>query len=189
MVNAIVQNVGGKITIADRIGGGSVFTVWLPSARPDLAQRDDNVHAVGVTSSTTKREATELPRVMLVDDNEMLNTTVSSHLTSLGYAVKGHTSSAKALEELRESSRDFEILISDQSMPEFDGISLAYQVREFDPELPVILITGFSHLLTLELSKKLDICHVLAKPISVKAIAKAIDFYARQRYETTAGPK
>ena len=83
------------------------------------------------------------PVVVLVDDEDMVVTSIKSFLTlETDYEVVGFTAPADALEYMKDHRVD--VVVSDYLMPEMDGISFLAQVRDMQPEATRILLTGYA---------------------------------------------
>jgi CheY-like chemotaxis protein len=95
-------------------------------------------------------------------------------LTRLGYAVVAYTSSREALDAFRAAPNRFDLLITDQTMPEMTGEILARAVRQIRPELPLILCTGFSETMTAEHARELGIDAYLMKPWEIGVLAQTL---------------
>ena len=95
-------------------------------------------------------------------------------LKSLGYQVISKTNSTEALEAFRREPEGFDLVITDQTMPGMTGSDLALRLLQIRPELPIILCTGFSTIISEEMSKKLGIKGYAMKPLTKKDIAVLI---------------
>jgi CheY-like chemotaxis protein len=95
-------------------------------------------------------------------------------LARLGYQVTVSTSSLKALELFRARPDMFDLLISDQTMPNLTGVDLAREIHQIRPRFPVILCTGYSERLTEEGMKELGINALVMKPVEMEHLASMI---------------
>jgi len=87
----------------------------------------------------------ELPTILLVDDEEMIITSIKSFLAiETDYQLLAYTSPVKALEDLETKIKSVDLVISDYLMPEMDGISFLAQVKKKFPLVPRILLTGYA---------------------------------------------
>jgi CheY-like chemotaxis protein len=82
--------------------------------------------------------------------------------------------SIQALELIRKNSDTFDLVISDQTMPEMTGLELARKIHQWRPELPVLLCTGFSDAITAESQREAGVERVLMKPVTRQEMAAAI---------------
>ncbi len=164
VVHGIVTAHGGTVTARSEPGKGSVFTVTIPAAiRPGAAQEE-----------TPDEVPTGSERVLFVDDEEVLAALGKQGLQLLGYRVTARSDAHEALEEIRHHAQDFDILITDLSMPGMSGVELTQQVRRIRPDLPAILITGaFQDPLPLE-GMSTPFAEVLLKPSTILDMAHAV---------------
>ena len=164
VVYGIVKRCGGIITVQSEIGGGSVFTVYLPAVSHELESEADSFEP----------DASGYERILFVDDEDTLVKMAQESLNELGYQVVTTTSSEKALELFRYRPYSFDLVITDMTMPGMTGASLAVELMKIRPDLPVILCTGFSELITEEQARSMGIREFILKPVSFREIARHI---------------
>ena len=166
IVHGIVEDYGGKVTVASEPGKGSVFEVYLPCMSP--------------TSEPMELEKTDhLPRgarerILLVDDETAIAESVKGILEWLGYEVDGRVSSREALDLFRKRSADYDLVITDMTMPQMNGDELAREILKICPDLPVILCTGFSERVSATKAKAMGIKEFLLKPLAIGDLARAV---------------
>jgi len=100
----------------------------------------------------------------------------------LGYSVTSRTSSVEALELFRAKPNDFDLVITDMTMPEMTGIELSRKLLTHRPDLPVILCTGFSEAIDETTARSFGISEYIKKPVDTLTIAKAIRSAFRRYY-------
>ncbi|MCU0662629.1 MAG: ATP-binding protein [Myxococcota bacterium] len=164
-VLGIVRNHGGAIQVQSKPGVGTAFTIHLPARiGEDLEKREsNNPPAISGKGS-----------ILFVDDDEQLGRAGERMLCPLGYQVTSVCQGEAALQLLRESPAEFDLLITDHLMPGMTGISLAEQVRQICPELPIILFSGQTDPLLTEQAAAAGISKFLYKPVSRKKLAGAV---------------
>jgi len=164
VVHGIVTKLGGAIEVQSEVGRGTRFTIYLP---------------VLAGSELEPRPALDaLPRgngrVLVVDDEPELVEILYQMLKSLGYQVAGATSGPEALAIFNNSTEPFDLLLTDQIMPQMTGLELAGKLRAARPDLPVVLISGFSEALTPEMAEAMQIKTCLYKPVLKADLAAAV---------------
>jgi CheY-like chemotaxis protein len=113
-------------------------------------------------------------RILFVDDEEMLVCLAQLQLERLGYEVVAHTASLEALEAFRADPDGFILVITDQTMPAMTGATLMEELRHIRPDIPIILCTGFSHLINEEKATALGADAFMMKPVVVHEFAATI---------------
>ncbi len=139
MVSGLAEQSGGTMVIESHEGVGTSVTLWIPvSGQPAKA-------APGRVEPPPPRDAVQRLRVLVVDDDVLVAMNTTAMLEDLGHeAVEVH-SGRKALEAL-EASPDFDVLITDQAMPQMTGAQLLSTVRDRWPKVQAILATGYAEL-------------------------------------------
>jgi CheY-like chemotaxis protein len=110
-------------------------------------------------------------RILFVDDEPALTSAMSYLLEMLGYEVTTSTSSREALDIFCAQASNFDMMITDQTMPYITGEELIRAVRRIRPDIPIILCTGFSHTMDAEKAQALGIDAFCVKPLEVRDLA------------------
>ncbi len=113
-------------------------------------------------------------RILFVDDEKSIVNLTSKMLERLGYTVTAKTSSTETLETFRTQPDNFDLIISDMSMPDITGDNLAKELQQIRPEIPIILCTGYSERINDEKAKSIGVQALVMKPIVKNALAKTI---------------
>ena len=92
----------------------------------------------------------------------------------LGYTIEVKTNSLEALNVFQHDPQRFDLVITDQTMPGLTGEGLSRELLRIRPELPIILCTGFSHIMTAEKAKALGIQAYLMKPLAIRDLAPIV---------------
>ena len=127
----------------------------------------------------TKSDSTQINkgqgRIMVVDDEETLAEVNGEMLKLLDYDVTVITSSTDALNAFKEKPENFDLIITDMTMPELNGLDLAREILGIRPEIPVILCTGFSDQITKESAMTVGVREFLNKPVTLKNLAATVE--------------
>jgi len=113
-------------------------------------------------------------RILFIDDEPMLIEMASMFLQHQGFRVTEETDSREALETFRSRPDEFDIVVTDQTMPEMTGSELAVELLKIRPDIPVILLSGYSKKISEEGVKELGIREFLYKPFDGKTLVRSI---------------
>ena len=162
-VYGFVQQSNGTITVSSRIGAGATFRMVLPTCaetpRPKSAElAEERSRAVGGTT------------VLLVEDHPDVSFVAADYLEHTGCNVV-HANSAEAAIEILNNRRDIGLVLSDIVMPGMSGLEFGRLVREYHPEIPVILASGYSDKAAVAQEEGFTL---IQKPYSPEALEKVI---------------
>jgi PAS domain S-box-containing protein len=165
LVHGIVTDYHGVIDVATREGEGTTFTVWLPYG--------------GEAQMPAAEEMAELPQgngesVMIVDDERPLVRLAEETLAQLGYDPAGFESSVAALEAFRAEPQRYDVVLTDQTMPDLTGTDLARAIRQLRPEMPIVLMSGYKGPQLTALAQAAGVREILHKPLLSRDIAEAL---------------
>jgi PAS domain S-box-containing protein len=157
VVHGIVKSHHGHITVYSEQGKGTSFHVYLPLTEQEAAVLPD------------KTEPKELrgkgERILFVDDEEQIRAVVDAILSKNGYQVTTFADGMHALAQFQKNPEQFDLVITDMTMPSLTGAELAQKILLLSPHTPVILCTGQSELINREIAMAMGICDYLNKPI------------------------
>ena len=166
VVHGIASKLGGHVTVYSEPGKGSTFHVYLPKHLGEEATDETMVMSASLPGGHE--------RILVVDDDEVIAELMRIILTSLGYQVTASVDSRQALAQFEAHPADFDLIVSDMTMPHLTGADLARQMLTIRPELPIIVCTGFSEILNEEKAMALGIRRLLMKPVQRDELAKVL---------------
>jgi PAS domain S-box-containing protein len=174
IAHGIITSHGGAIVAASTPGRGATFTIYLPK----LANAGSSVPSYPTAAPPRGRE-----RLLVVEDDIVLAHLVEAQLKGLGYRVSVYTSSGEALSIFQANPQAFDLVLTDQTMPYMTGEVFAHALRRLRPDLPIILLTGYSPLIDAAKAQALGIDAFLLKPTNLYELAQTIQQVFTQRRE------
>ncbi len=173
VAHGIIVAHGGTITVESQIGVGTTFSVFLPYIDATPIMTSDQTELFDYP--------TQQGHILLVDDEEALSTMGKHFLEHLGYHVTVCNSGITALEIFQADPHQFDAVITDQTMPKLTGEKLAIEMLRLNPDLPIIIYTGFSHTMTPEKAQQLGIRRLLQKPLLIQELAATLEEILQQK--------
>lgn len=177
VVHGIVKNYKGDIVIDSEYGKGTVVSVYLPVTdhkgyKPKAQERQELI-----AGSET---------ILFVDDEKAIVKLGVRSLEKAGYNMTGEASSLGALERIDAAPQEFDLVITDMAMPELDGLQLAQKIYEINPDIPVLICSGYSEKLDKAITSKPNIKGKLDKPVTVENLLKKVRFILDQNRSENA---
>ncbi|MDI1251180.1 MAG: PAS domain S-box protein [Lacunisphaera sp.] len=165
VVHGIMESHDGAVVVSSTPGQGTEFQLYFP--------------AHSGAARLTPRPKVSVPRgqgerILVVDDERSVAETVQLILETLGYAVELANLAETAIAMVRTNPLRYALVLTDQTMAGMTGTTLAGQLQLIQPGLPIILMTGYSAVLTPEKVRALGIRQLLLKPASYEAIGTAV---------------
>jgi two-component system, cell cycle sensor histidine kinase and response regulator CckA len=137
MVYGVIKNHGGTVKIESKLGVGTLVTLYLPAVEDaGSVKAEDPKSQVGIHP--------DLGAILLVDDEEIIRCSAQRLLKKLGYKVLLVENGRRALEVYKRKKQDIFIVLLDLIMPEMDGLQTFRELKEIDPDVKVILFSGYS---------------------------------------------
>lgn len=164
IVHGIVRSCNGFVTCRSTPGEGTVFHVFIPVIADENVPAAEPAEFIQVGNE----------RILFIDDEEILAEMGKAMLERLGYRVTIVKDSVAAISAFRNRPDEFDLVITDQTMPGMTGIDLARRILEIRPGMPIILCTGYSTLVSEEKASSLGIKGFALKPLTKKEIAALI---------------
>ena len=169
IVHGIMHSHQGHVRVESVPGQGSAFHLFLPIAETDT-QPLEVEHDSGLDLIDGKGR-----HILVVDDEEVIALFLQEYLEMQGYKVSSFSDSKAALEAYRNAAHDFDLVITDQTMPGITGRELATEMLEIRNDLPIILCTGYDAMQESEGIQQFGISAVIQKPVDCKGLVVKIE--------------
>jgi CheY-like chemotaxis protein len=170
MVHGISHDHQGHIRVVSQ-PGNTRFIVYLPTT-------SDIDHAYGLDESDftdTPEYDSEHHHILVIDDEVTLSELLSEMLSTQGYRVSIEHDSNQALQTFTAHPQDYDLVITDQTMPGLTGSDLAAKMLSIRPDLPVVLCTGYSDEINEQSAKQIGIRAFVNKPINNRTLMNLVD--------------
>ena len=164
VVHGIVQSYHGAVYAYSEPGHGATFKVYIPAIKIESA----------VETTDTLALPTGTEHILLVDDEPILIDVGRQMLEKLGYRVSTADGSTEALRLFNRTPQEFDLVLTDMTMPKMTGDKLAAEIIKIRPDIPVVLTTGYSKKLTDEIAAEIGIKAFVPKPIVEAELARII---------------
>ena len=166
MVHGIVTGMGGIFRLESDLHRGTTAILELPA---DIGRPSPSIPrgVEGAVPSGTER-------VMVVDDEPAVAAFLSNALARFGYRTTTFTSAEAALQNLGDDTEEYDLIITDMTMPRMSGEDLLREAQRVRPGLPVVVCTGYSASMTPERAYELGAAGYITKPLSVNELAHQI---------------
>ena len=165
VIHGIIKQHQGEISVESEPGQGTIFHIYLPIIDKEMVLAD-------LTPDRQLLRGNE--RILIVDDEPEVVKMLQRMLDSLGYKITSFTSSVEALATYTETPDNFDLLITDMTMPDMTGTVLAKKLLTIRPEFPIILCTGFSETIDEEKALAMGIQGYILKPVLKNQLAAAV---------------
>ena len=165
IVQGIVKGYKGDIHVYSEPGQGTEIHVYLPILEST---------PIDLKDAQTESIQSGSEHILLVDDEPTIVDMTKAILERLGYRVTPLTCSIEALNTFRSDPKQFDLIISDMTMPHMTGLQLAGKIKSICPDMPIIICTGFSDQISESFIKEIGIQGYIVKPILIKQMASAI---------------
>ena len=165
VVHGIIKNHRGIIIVESEQKVGTAFKIFLPIVKSE--KRDEDIIIPDSIPRGTER-------ILFVDDEKSLVKIGKQGLESLGYKVEGLTDSIQALKLFNENPEDFDLVVTDMTMPNLRGDELAKKMIAVRSDIPIILCTGYSKIIDNERASAMGISSLVIKPVLMRELAVVI---------------
>ena len=167
MVHGTMRSHGGAVTVESTPGKGSSFALYFPAAREKVGKEEAGAPAQSLPSPGQ--------RVLYVDDEEALVFLAKRVLSRLGHSIVVFTDPREALEAFRAQPREFDIVVTDLSMPHMSGFDLAREVLALRPGMPVLVTTGYIRAEDEHAARAAGIRELILKPVTMHDLGRVLD--------------
>ncbi|MCP4670604.1 MAG: response regulator [Desulfobacula sp.] len=158
LVQAIVDDHNGFLEVDTKLNQGTKFYIFLPVIK------EMDVPDTLLTKDISFLKGNE--KIMIVDDEEAIRLASKDFLERYGYKINAFKNGFEALKEFKNNPDDFDLVVTDLTMPRISGDKLAIELLAIRPDLPIILCTGYSEKMTKTKAKELGIKKYIQKPIT-----------------------
>ncbi len=165
MVQRIVQDHKGEIDVETRIDTGTTFHIYFPVTERKIKLIKEKKEGSPPTGTES---------IFIIDDEKVLLDVYKRILERQGYAITTCDSSKDALKKFKDNPYVFDLVITDMTMPFMTGDTLAMEIKQVRPDVPIILCSGYSEHMNKKKAEGLGIDKFLTKPINLNEFAKAI---------------
>jgi signal transduction histidine kinase/CheY-like chemotaxis protein/ligand-binding sensor domain-containing protein len=173
VVHGIVKNHDGVIALKSAPGVGTEFDIYLPAQKPKLSATAGGEMPVP--------QPGQGEHILLIDDERAVAEVMKSVLSRAGFRVTTHNDPIAAWNEFRNRPEQYDLVLSDLTMPGMTGVEFARKVREIHPTMPIVLTTGFGTTGDLQKMNELGIRHVIQKPTDSKTLSSVLKSALNQR--------
>ncbi|MBF0119637.1 MAG: response regulator [Desulfobacterales bacterium] len=164
IVHSIVQNYQGKIFFESKINKGTIFNIFFPIHT--TSTKDENIDQSEIIRGSET--------ILFIDDEEEIVKMMENILKNLGYSVITYTSPIQVLDILKNNPPNYDLIITDMTMPKMKGIEFSKEILKINKDIPIILLTGLTDDSFREEAEKVGIKSILIKPIEKNILSIAI---------------
>lgn len=168
IVDGIIARAGGYIFVESELGEGACFRVLIPTY--DQVELEGGLHEVNETKVSLKGQG----RILLVDDELMLLKITAEVLEEHGYSVTCYSTPMEALDDFMNRPNFYDLVMTDKSMPDLDGLRFIEAIRQHNSTIPIILYSGYLGQEDERAIEEFSVSQVLSKPLRSRDILLAI---------------
>ncbi len=166
VVHGVIHSAGGHVGVSSTLGEGTAISIYFLPTELQTEQKEDAIELV--------TEEVHAGKILIVDDEPSVGQFLREILQLYGYECDYQPLPVEALEQIKNRPGFYQLVISDVTMPEMTGIELTESIKSQCPELPVILCTGYSDILTPEVIERIGVLQVLKKPLNSMELLESV---------------
>jgi CheY-like chemotaxis protein len=166
-VYGFAKQSGGDVAVESELGKGTTFTLYLPKVEREVGPDGAGDRAHGDGQDEDGRGC----RVLVVEDNIEVGRFSTQLLQDVGYETTWAGNASEALKLLEDDASRFDVVFSDVVMPGMSGVELGREIQQRHPGLPVVLTSGYSHVLAEEGRHGFELLH---KPYAVEDVSRVL---------------
>jgi PAS domain S-box-containing protein len=166
IVHGIVLRHEGYIRFDSKVGHGSSFEIFIPIIQKQLTAQSSTLPAASTPSGGE--------RILLVDDEPLITSVGSELLSEMGYQVQAVNHPRAALKLLEQDPQAFDLIITDLTMPEMNGIEMMQRIRALHIAIPAILISGYNERIKADEARACGIGQILSKPCPAQTLIENV---------------
>lgn len=167
MVHGIMRSMGGAATVESTPDKGAAFALYFPASE----YREQSA----ITSVPPQSILSGGRRILHVDDEEALTFLANRALSRQGHKVSSFTDPVEALKAFRAHPQDYDVVVTDFSMPHLSGLDLARDMLRIRPDVPLLMTTGLIGSEDRKRALDAGIGEVLLKPVNMNTLCEAIE--------------
>lgn len=163
-VHSIVKSHNGMIFVKSKVGEGTTFSLYFPSVSIKVEKPVDKINI--------QEGGNE--KILIVDDDKSITDIFKEMLIHFGYSVVISNNSKDAFDQFRKDKNYFDLILTDQTMPDISGIQLARKIRGFRKNIPIILCSGSDDSANIRIKDKKFITRSITKPVSMNFLSQVV---------------
>ena len=195
VVHGVVNRHHGSVRVRSEHGGGTTVTLWFPTGparvaeplavapeeprRPEAAEPVRDAASAFAADVPAAAAAASGASILVLEDEEHIRTMLVEALSVAGHRVESASDGLKGLASFQAGT--FDVVLTDLSLPECSGLDVARSVKRMRPETPVVLITGWGHLLDPERLRESGVDLMLVKPFRLERVLSVLGDALRLR--------